>query len=177
MAKLNEIDFDKYIFDIEKGIWSKHYKKWIKGYVRTYKDGQKRRMIKLLNKKGEKKDYLYYRVLAYLFIPIPSIFANIAYEDLEIDHINGDSTDDRIENLRWTDRSGNMNNPITKERNKKAQKMMPVEQWSKDGKVLIKVYISSNEAARQNNLNQGNIYNCCNGNCKSTGGFIWKFAS
>lgn len=39
-----------------------------------------------------------------------------------IDHIDGDRKNNKVENLRWVTRSENMQNPITRERNSKANK-------------------------------------------------------
>ena len=47
-------------------------------------------------------------------------------------------------------------------------------QFSKDGE-LIAEYSSIHEAERQTRCNRGNICNCCKGNRKSAGGFIWKY--
>ena len=51
-----------------------------------------------------------------------------------------------------------------------------VEKWSKDKKLLLDVYISQAEAARQNpGLYQANINMVCTGKLKSSGGFFWKY--
>ena len=51
------------------------------------------------------KTYRYHRILAKQFIPNP--------DDLpEIDHINQIKTDNRLDNLRWVDRSENLKNRI-----------------------------------------------------------------
>ena len=42
------------------------------------------------------------------------------FDGCEIDHINGITTDNRAINLRVTDKKGNMNNPLTKEKCSKA---------------------------------------------------------
>ena len=47
-------------------------------------------------------------------------------------------------------------------------------QFSKDGE-LIAEYSSIHEAERHTGCNQGNICNCCKGERKSAGGFIWKY--
>ena len=59
--------------------------------------------------------------------------------------------------------TGNHNRPQT-----------PVLQYSKSGEFIAE-YSSIKEAEKQTGCNQGNICNCCKGNRKSTGGFIWKY--
>lgn len=54
-------------------------------------------------------------------------FVNGYFEGAEIDHINAIRDDNRCENLRWTDRKGNMANPITKDRTDKVRPVMPGE--------------------------------------------------
>ena len=49
-----------------------------------------------------------------------------------------------------------------------------VLQFSKDGEFIAE-YSSIHEAERQTGCNQGNICQCCKGNRKSAGGFIWKY--
>ena len=56
---------------------------------------------------GSKKRYYAHRLVAETFIPNPNGYA-------EIDHIDTDRKNNRVDNLRWTDRKGNCNNPITK---------------------------------------------------------------
>ena len=50
----------------------------------------------------------------------------------------------------------------------------PILQFSKSGE-LIAEYSSLTEASRQTGFYQSNIYNCCKGERKSTGGYIWKY--
>lgn len=66
-----------------------------KGYLRVnlYKD-------------GKMKSLLVHRLVAEAFTPNPECKP-------QIDHINTNKTDNRVENLRWVTRVENMNNPIT----------------------------------------------------------------
>lgn len=117
--KLEDIDFSMYKFDPVKGVWSNFWNAWLTGFIRAERrTGIRRRRIHLTDKGGVGHDYFFARVLAYLFVPREDEFKDVPYECLEVDHINGDSLDDSIENLRWTDHFGNMNNPITLERNR-----------------------------------------------------------
>ena len=49
-----------------------------------------------------------------------------------------------------------------------------VYQYSEDGK-FIKEYSSAKQAAEELNLKTKNIQYCCNGHCKTSGGYIWKY--
>lgn len=52
-------------------------------------------------------------------------------EGMEIDHINGDITDNRLENLRVCTHKENCNNPITRERQRRANesRSRKVKEW------------------------------------------------
>ena len=66
---------------------------------------------------------------------------------------------------------------LLEESKKKISQSMGVNgilQFSKDGE-LIAEYSSIHEAERHTGCNQGNICNCCKGNRKSAGGFIWRY--
>ena len=52
---------------------------------------------------------LHHRILAETFLDNPNNFP-------EIDHINGDPADNRLENLRWSTHKENLNNPISVQR-------------------------------------------------------------
>jgi len=52
-----------------------------------------------------------------------------------------------------------------------------VEQWSKDGKVLIENYDSITNAAKKLGIQRGGISKCSRGELKTSGGFFWKFTS
>ena len=53
---------------------------------------------------------------------------------------------------------------------------IPIIQFSKDG-TLIKEWPSLSEACRQLGIPQSNICHCIKGRLKSTGGFVWRYAS
>lgn len=69
---------------------------------------------------------------------------------------------------------GKLMSDVTKQKNRNSQKCKKVYQYTKDG-VLVNVYESANMAAKQNNIGQGNITNCCLGRCKSYKGYIWSY--
>lgn len=104
--------------------------KWIKGFEGKYKifrDGrvwsertQKFRQQELMKHgngyfqvglwdKCKRKQVCIHRILAEAFIPNPN-------EYKEVDHINRDSRDNRIENLRWSTRRLNVRNKVERMR-------------------------------------------------------------
>lgn len=76
----------------------------------SYRDnghGYKVYGFKVKNKRRWKRPYVH-RIVALAFVknPKPEVYK-------EVDHIDGNRSNNRADNLRWTDRKGNMNNPIT----------------------------------------------------------------
>ena len=53
----------------------------------------------------------------------------------------------------------------------------PVMQFNLSGKVLLNKYSSSRIASEQTGINRSNICNCCRGNVKTAGGYIWRYDS
>ncbi|MBF0651312.1 HNH endonuclease [Dysgonomonas sp. GY75] len=88
------------------------YKKVLKGRISTWGYIQVGLCVK-----GVKKHHSVHRLVAIAFIE------NI--ENLPcIDHIDGDKLNNGVDNLRWCTHKANMNNPITIQRNKLAQRLI-----------------------------------------------------
>ena len=49
-----------------------------------------------------------------------------------------------------------------------------VQQMSKEGE-LVAIFNSVNEAAKENNMSASGIYATCNGQQKTSGGYVWKY--
>lgn len=153
------------------------------GRVKSLKWG-KERIMKLnknrcgypmicLTHKYQKISKLIHKLVAEAFIPNPD-------NKSEIDHIDTDKTNNRVENLRWCTRSENLNNPLTVEKyrnsyqNSTATKkiMKPVIQLSRQGKPL-RYFESATEAKRGTKIN--NIQTVCKGRINTAGNFRWLY--
>ena len=71
--------------------------------------------------------YKHHRVAKIIY----ETFAGPVPEGMEIDHINGDNRDNRLENLRVCTHKENCNNPITLERGRRANQMrsQKMKEW------------------------------------------------
>ena len=83
----------------------------LKPNINTYRRNE--RSVELCYN-GVKKRYKVHYLVALAF---PEICGEY-FEGAEVDHKNGDPTDNRAVNLHWVDRKGNMANPVTRKRQK-----------------------------------------------------------
>lgn len=119
----------------------------------------------------------HYQPLAHLavaqtFIPNPNNLPEVGHWDCE-------PSNNSVENLYWCDRKGNMNNPITKDRCRKAHlnrqdQSIPVVQLTKEGE-FVDVFQSIGDAFRATGVQKGDICNCCQGKRQSAGGYLWVY--
>ena len=94
-----------------------------------------------------------------------------------VDHINGNPSNNRLENLRWASRSEKIQYSFSTNENRGSsapKRSKPVE-----GRVLGEEawvsYASSMEAGRTLGLHSGNISKCCSGLIKQTGGYEFRY--
>ncbi len=122
-----------------------------------------------LMKENEGKWVYVHRLVAEAFIP------NVV-QNPEIDHINGDRTDNNLSNLLWVTSKENKNNPVTRLRMKagKAAVRKPVSQYTKEGEWITN-YESITTAAEKTGINKACVGMCCRGSIKTTGGYIFKY--
>lgn len=126
----------------------KHYK----GYLRVY-----------LWKNSKQKTFLIHRLVAEAFIPNPNNY-------LEINHKDENKQNNNVNNLEWCTRKYNMNyNGLNKKRNSKKIIQYDIKNN------FIKEWECIMEVQRQLGINNANICQCCKGNYKTAGGFIWKY--
>lgn len=137
----------------------------------------------ILSKGGKKTTRLLHRIVAEAFIPNPE-------NKPEIDHIDGNPTNNRVDNLRWVFRKENNNFPLHRERISLSKRGSKSPQWGKFGKLhhnsIPVVRIDTNGAvteyeclmaAARDGFNINGVCNCCNGRANTHRGFRWMHKS
>lgn len=115
---------------------------------------------------------------------------NPTYKDV-VHHKNGIKTDDRPENLEWMSKSEHSRLHTKGKRQskehcrKRGESLMgnknaiskPIEQWSKDGEMLMGIYNSTHEAERITGIKHSNISACCKNkpHHNTAGGYKWRY--
>lgn len=127
--------------------------------------------VVVLYKNKKPKAHFVHDLIAKAFIPNQNNYPFI-------DHIDGNPSNNSINNLRWCTQKMNMNNPITRKRLVAAKTELNGRKvvCLKNG-VVVKEFPSINEAAKFFNMKTPNsIGNCLRGKAKTAYGFEWRYA-
>ena len=100
-------------------------------------------------------------------------------EGYEVDHYDWNPENNMLENLSYQPNGVNRarRSPEWKKNQAEAVRKAlskPVNQYTLDG-VLVKIWESTREAARELGVKQQSISKCCNGKRKTAGGFTWRY--
>ena len=90
-------------------------------------------------------------------------------ENLEVNHLDENKSNNKLENLEWCTRQENVNYGTARKR--------AIKKTSKKVKCIEKniIYDSLRIASEDNAINYGNLSSCCNGKLQSAGGYHWEY--
>ena len=127
-----------------------------------------------LRREGSRKTYKVHRLVLMTFAPCENM------ENLQVNHIDEDKSNNRLENLEWCTCSYN-NTYNGRHKRVAEKKSIPIVQLSLDGK-YIRSYKSSHDAEREGSFDHSAINKCCKNKFNREGnniykGFRWMYLS
>jgi len=134
--------------------------------IKQFNDGRSYLKVKLCTN-GKEKTISVHRLVALAFISNP-------LNKREVNHINGKTRDNNVDNLEWVSPSENMKHavkighvisPIIKSVIQLTLTDVPIKKWE-----------SARRAALTLGIDGSAITKCCKGKLKSCGGYHWKYA-
>lgn len=145
----------------------------------TKRNGENRYEVVHLCKNGNCKCFIVHRLVAENFIKDKQNFKSMPFEDkskikleeLQINHIDKNKQNNRVDNLEWCTAKYNVNKMSNRnQKNKKGS--ISVVQLDNDGNI-IKIYPSAREAERQTGISHSIILTNCRSNRKIK--YNWRF--
>ena len=129
------------------------------GCLKVMRAATRRKGYKYVNlwKNNKGKKFSVHRLVAEAFISNPN---NLP----QVNHINKNKTDNRVENLEW----------CTNQYNSEYSFGKPVVQYTLDG-TLVREWPSASEVKRQTGWNRSGISQCCRGELKTAYGYKWCY--
>ena len=166
-------DFPGYLVDNKGNVYSQKSGQLIKLSVITNKTTGYQAVGFWHNNKRYVKSV--HRLVALAFIPNPK-------NKCDVNHKNGIKTDNRVENLEWITRSGNIQHAFNVlhrkatwagKTGKECPRSKPVFQI-KNNKIVTE-FAGISEAQRQTGISFKDISRVCLGKRKTAGGYQWKY--
>lgn len=131
--------------------------------------------IVYLSKDGKQKTITVHRLVAQAFIDNPLKLP-------QVNHIDGNKTNNQVDNLEWCDNSYNQKHahdnglfPSYEETVGWGRPAKPVAMLDFNTKEILRIFKTLSSAGREMGINQANIRSVCVGKRNHAGGYAWKF--